>query len=95
VSYIITLNKTSMLIQLDNCGCKYVTKIINFFATGKAEDTVIASMPVVVQSFDAFLKVVRGSPPEPDAVDDPLSPIGRSYYAFWKTVGDAATLAHI
>jgi hypothetical protein len=50
VSYIITLNKTSMLIQLDKCGCKYAIKVLNYVANATAGNSLVISMLVVVES---------------------------------------------
>jgi hypothetical protein len=49
-------------------------------------------VPVIIDSFNAFIEAVDNDHPEPQAVDDPCSSIGKAYYTFWKAVGDAGTL---
>jgi len=49
----------------------------------------------VAEAFAAFINTVDNDNPQPDAVNDPLSQIGRAHFAFWKAVEDVSRLFNI
>lgn len=72
------------VVELNKPGCKYITKLLNYLATRRANGTTNAD---IEEKFANFVSAVEQNPnPQPQA--DPLSPIGRAYYSFWKAVGD-------
>jgi len=80
--------------QLNKAGCKYAIDIFNYSATAKAENSPIITTPIVAETLAAFIKTADNDVdnPQPDAVNDPLSQIGRAHSAFWKAIEDVSRL---